>query len=228
MHDSINNRIKNFNHDFAMACKDSKRNEKDISIIAVSKKHDVSLIKDAYQNGFNNFGENFAQELEKKASALKDYEITWHFIGPIQSNKIKLVATHAHWIHSLDREKIILKLNNQCKTLNKNINVCIQVNIDNEVSKSGINPNKLLELSSLVEAQSNLNLRGIMVLPKLSNKIEETKKVMGKCFALHANLKLSYPNADILSMGTTSDFKTAIESGSNMIRVGESIFGKRQ
>tara|TARA_B100001250_G_scaffold167554_1_gene144305 strand:- start:840 stop:1526 length:687 start_codon:yes stop_codon:yes gene_type:complete len=228
MHNSINNKIKNFSHDFAIACRDSKRSEEDISIIAVSKKHDPSLIKDAYQNGFNNFGENFAQELEKKATALKDHEITWHFIGPIQSNKIKLVATHAHWVHSLDREKIILKLNNQCKTLNKNINVCIQVNIDNEVSKSGINPNKLLELSSLVEAQSNLNLRGIMVLPKLSNKIEETKKVMGKCFALHANLKLSYPNADILSMGTTSDFKTAIESGSNMIRVGESIFGKRQ
>ena len=108
------------------------------------------------------------------------------------------------------------------------MNVCVQVNIDNEASKSGIHPDELLKYSSLVEDQSHLNLKGMMVLPKITSDQTENENVMKKCFALHENLKLAYPNAKTLSMGTTSDFESAIKCGSNMIRVGESIFGKRQ
>ena len=108
------------------------------------------------------------------------------------------------------------------------MNVCVQVNIDNEASKSGIHPDELLKYSSLVDKQSHLNLKGMMVLPKITSDQTENENVMKKCFALHANLKLAYPNAKTLSMGTTSDFESAIKCGSNMIRIGESIFGKRQ
>ena len=130
-------------------------------------------------------------------------------------------------MHSIDREKIISKLNSACKEIDKVMNVCIQVNIDNEDTKSGIHPDNLLEFSNLLKDYPNLKLKGMMVLPKLSDDLLHNEKVMGKCFALHANLKLVHPDANILSMGTTSDFESAIKCGSSMIRVGESIFGKR-
>ena len=228
MHDSINDNLQSFQRIFLEACSESDVKPKNISIVAVSKKKDISLIRAVYENGFRDFGENFAQELSEKSNQLKDLDIVWHYIGPIQSNKVKLVAAHAHWVHSIDREKIISKLNSYCSEIQKVMNVCVQVNIDNEASKSGIHPDELLKYSSLVEDQSHLNLKGMMVLPKITSDQTENENVMKKCFALHANLKLAYPNAKTLSMGTTSDFESAIKCGSNMIRIGESIFGKRQ
>jgi pyridoxal phosphate enzyme (YggS family) len=227
MHDSINNNLELFQERFLAACFNADIKPADVLTIAVSKKKDISIIKKVYQHGFKNFGENFAQELAQKSDELTSLDITWHFIGPIQSNKVKLVAAHADWVHSIDREKIISKLNTYCSEVDKIMNVCVQVNIDNEKSKSGVSPDNLLRFSSLINTQSNLKLRGMMVLPKISSDIVENKKVMRKCFALHANLKSAYPDANILSMGTTSDFESAIQCGSNMIRIGESIFGKR-
>ena len=193
----------------------------------MSKKKESSIIRQVFADGFKNFGENFAQELAQKSEDLKDLNIVWHFIGPIQSNKVNLVASSADWVHSIDRKKIISKLDNACKKNNKVMNVCIQINIDNEDTKSGIHPDNLLEFSAFIKEHANLKLRGMMVLPKLSDDLAHNEKVMRKCFALHANLKLVNPDADILSMGTTSDFESAIKCGSNMIRIGESIFGKR-
>jgi hypothetical protein len=227
MYDSINNNIKVFQERFLNACSKSSRKPSDVSIIAVSKKKESSIIRNVYESGYENFGENFAQELAKKSEELKELDIIWHFIGPIQSNKVNLVAASANWVHSIDREKIILKLNSACKEIDKVMNVCIQVNIDNEDTKSGIHPDNLLEFSNLLKEYPNLKLRGMMVLPKLSDDLLHNEKVMRKCFALHANLKLVHPDANILSMGTTSDFESAIKCGSSMIRVGESIFGKR-
>ena len=228
MQDSIENNLDLFEERFKKACSQANRNPSDITKIAVSKRKGTDSIRKVLETGLDNFGENFAQELAQKSEELKDLNIIWHFIGPIQSNKVKLVAGHANWVHSIDREKIIARLDASCKELNKTMNVCIQVNIDNEESKSGIHPDNLLSLSSVVENYGNLKLRGIMVLPKISNTLEEAERVMRKCFALHANLKLAHPDANILSMGTTSDFESAIQCGSNMIRVGESIFGKRE
>ena len=227
MRNLIQDNLKLFKEKFNEACLAASKKESDISIIAVSKKKDKSLIKEVCKSGINNFGENFAQELSEKAKELKEENIIWHFIGPIQSNKVKLVAANAHWVHSLDREKIISKLNAHCEEIQKIMNVCIQVNIDNENTKSGINPNELLNYAALISEKSHLKLKGIMVLPKITNNQKDNEDVMKKCFALHANLKSAYPGAKTLSMGTTSDFESAIRSGSNMIRVGESIFGKR-
>ena len=205
----------------------SQKSEKSISeigIIAVSKKKSLEHIKIAFNLGLKDFGENYAQELQKKSEELQKLKIIWHFIGPIQSNKIKTIARHANWIHSLDRNSIVDKLNRECKSLDKVINGCIQVNISEESSKSGIDSSELMSFANHVDSMENINLKGIMVLPKI---IGDSKEEMRKSKELHEELMSVYPNANYLSMGTTSDFESAIQFGSNLIRVGELIFGKR-
>ena len=181
-------------------------------------------IKIAFNLGLKDFGENYAQELQKKSEELQNLKIIWHFIGPIQSNKIKTIARHANWIHSLDRNSIVNKLNRECKSLDKVINGCIQVNISEESSKSGIDSSELMSFANHVDSMENINLKGIMVLPKITG---DSKEEMRKSKELHEELMSVYPNANYLSMGTTSDFESAIQFGSNLIRVGELIFGKR-
>ena len=202
----------------------SEKSIREIGIIAVSKKKSLEHIKIAFNLGLKDFGENYAQELQKKSEELQKLKIIWHFIGPIQSNKIKTIARHANWIHSLDRNSIVDKLNRECKSLDKVINGCIQVNISEESSKSGIDSSELMSFANHVDSMENINLKGIMVLPKI---IGDSKEEMRKSKELHEELMSVYPNANYLSMGTTSDFESAIQFGSNLIRVGELIFGKR-
>ena len=202
----------------------SEKSISEIGIIAVSKKKSLEHIKIAFNLGLKDFGENYAQELQKKSEELQNLKIIWHFIGPIQSNKIKTIARHANWIHSLDRNSIVDKLNRECKSLNKVINGCIQVNISEESSKSGIDSSELMSFANHVDSMENINLKGIMVLPKITG---DSKEEMRKSKELHEELMSVYPNANYLSMGTTSDFESAIQFGSNLIRVGELIFGKR-
>ena len=205
------------------ASKTVSRNLDDIFLIAVSKKKNIEHIRTAKNLGINNFGENYAQELEEKANNI-DGNVCWHFIGPLQSNKAKIIAKYADWIHTIDRKKIADKVNEECKKINKIINACIQVNISNESTKSGINPENLMDFAKYVDSMENINLKGIMVLPSLG---ENNKKQMQDSKLLHEELVSAFPHAEYLSMGTTNDFETAIVSGSNMIRVGELIFGKR-
>ena len=207
----------------AKASKTVSKNLGDIFLIAVSKKKNIEHIRTAQNLGINNFGENYAKELEEKANNIDGY-VCWHFIGPTQSNKAKIIAKHADWIHTIDRKKIADKINEECKKINKTINACIQVNISNEPTKSGINPENLMIFAKYVDSMENINLKGIMVLPSLG---ENNKKQMQDSKLLHEELLSVFPNAEYLSMGTTNDFETAIVSGSNMIRVGELIFGKR-
>ncbi|MFL2704635.1 MAG: YggS family pyridoxal phosphate-dependent enzyme [Gammaproteobacteria bacterium] len=202
----------------------SEKSISEIGIIAVSKKKSLEHIKIAFNLGLKDFGENYAQELQKKSEELQNLKIIWHFIGPIQSNKIKTIARHANWIHSLDRNSIVDKLNRECKSLDKVINGCIQVNISEESSKSGIDSSELMSFANHVDSMENINLKGIMVLPKITG---DSKEEMRKSKELHEELMSVYPNANYLSMGTTSDFESAIQFGSNLIRVGELIFGKR-
>ena len=207
----------------AKASKTVSKNLGDIFLIAVSKKKNIEHIRTAQNLGINNFGENYAQELEEKANNI-DGNVCWHFIGPLQSNKAKIIAKYADWIHTIDRKKIADKVNEECKKINKIINACIQVNISNESTKSGINPENLMDFAKYVDSMENINLKGIMVLPSLG---ENNKKQMQDSKLLHEELISVFPHAEYLSMGTTNDFETAIVSGSNMIRVGELIFGKR-
>ena len=198
-----------------------------VLLIAVSKKKDIEAIKIAFNSGIKDFGENYAQELAKKSDFFKDQRIVWHFIGPIQSNKIKLIAKHASWIHSLDRSKVVEKLNKECLQAKRYINALIQINISGEDTKSGISPDDLIEFAEYVNSQTNINLKGIMVLPRINGNFNEKEEEMIKAKKLHTTLVNKFPHASYLSMGTTSDFECAIANGSNMIRVGELIFGKR-
>ena len=207
----------------AKASKAVSKNLNDVYLIAVSKKKSIEHIRTAEDLGIDNFGENYAQELEDKAKNI-DRNVSWHFIGPLQSNKAKIIAKYADWIHTIDRKKIADKINEECKKINKIINACIQVNISNESTKAGINPENLLVFAKYVDSMENINLKGIMVLPSLG---ENNKKQMQDSKLLHEELVSVFPHAEFLSMGTTNDFETAIVSGSNMIRVGELIFGKR-
>ena len=207
----------------AKASKTVSKNLGNIFLIAVSKKKSIEHIRTAKDLGIDNFGENYAQELENKARNI-DRNVNWHFIGPLQSNKAKIIAKYADWIHTIDRKKIADKINEECKKINKIINACIQVNISNESTKAGINPENLLVFAKYVDSMENINLKGIMVLPSLG---ENNKKQMQDSKLLHEELVSVFPHAEFLSMGTTNDFETAIVSGSNMIRVGELIFGKR-
>ena len=201
----------------SIASKAVSKDADDIFLIAVSKKKSLEHIKMAEDIGIKHFGENYAQELEDKATNING-KITWHFIGPLQSNKSKIIAKYADWIHTIDRKKIADKINDECKKINKVINACIQVNISDESTKSGINPDDLLVFAKYVDSMENINLKGIMVLPNLGI---DNKTQMKNSKSLHEKLLLSFPKAKYLSMGTT------IKSGSNMIRVGELIFGKR-
>lgn len=216
--------INAINNSIDELCSSINRSRDEITLIAVSKKKSFELVKIALENGINNFGENYAQELQEKSSLIDSDNIVWHFIGPIQSNKVKVIANNADWIHTLEREKIIRKFNDECKKINKVINGCIQINISSEKSKSGCSPDELFDIAKLVESMENINLKGIMVLPSLG---ENNKKQMQDSKLLHEELVSVFPHAEYLSMGTTNDFETAIVSGSNMIRVGELIFGKR-
>ena len=199
--------------------------KKEIAIIPVSKKKSVAQIREAYDLGFREFGENYAQELSEKASDLPNVE--FHFIGAIQSNKIKTIAKNASWVHTIDRVKVAKMLDAECKKLDKTLNILIQINISNEPSKNGIS---LIELDNFIKAISifkNLKMKGIMVLPDISVSNEEQKETMLLAKKTLDKIKKMHPEAICLSMGTTHDYKLAIECGSNMIRIGESIFGKR-
>ena len=215
--------INSLNFKISEASKTVSKNLNDIFLIAVSKKKSIEHIRIIKELGINNFGENYAQELEDKAINF-DSNVNWHFIGPLQSNKAKIIAKYADWIHTIDRKKIADKINDECKKINKVINACIQINISKESTKSGITPENMLVFAKYVDSMENINLKGIMVLPSLG---EKNRKQMQVSKLLHEELKSAFPNAKYLSMGTTNDFETAIVCGSNMIRVGELIFGKR-
>ena len=215
--------INSLNFRISKAGKTVSKNLNDIFLIAVSKKKSIEHITKAKELGIKNFGENYAQELENKAINF-DKDVNWHFIGPLQSNKAKIIAKHADWIHTIDRKKIAEKINDECKKINKIISACIQINISKEPTKSGINPEDMLVFAKYVNSMENINLKGIMVLPSLG---EKNRKQMQMSKLLHEELVSTFPDAKYLSMGTTNDFETAIVSGSNMIRVGELIFGKR-
>ena len=163
--------------------------------------------------------------MSEKASYLPNVE--FHFIGAIQSNKIKTIAKNASWVHTIDRVKVAKMLDAECKKLDKTLNILIQINISNEPSKNGIS---LIELDNFIKAISifkNLKMKGIMVLPDISVSSEAQKETMLLAKKTLDKIKKMHPEASCLSMGTTHDYKLAIECGSNMIRIGESIFGKR-
>ena len=204
-----------------------KKNIKsDTTIIAVSKKKPADLIEKAYKNGILDFGENYLQEALAKISTLKHLNISWHFIGKIQSNKCKEIAKNFNWVHTVDRYKIAKLLSENCP-LNKSINVLIQVNIDDEKSKNGINESEIYSLAKKIISLPNLNLKGIMVIPKNTTDSKLTEISFAKTKQIAIELNKNFKGVNEISMGMSNDFELAIKNGSTMIRIGTGIFGER-
>ena len=200
--------------------------EKKTSIIAVSKKKSAELVEQAYLLGIKNFGENYLQEALQKIVSLNHLDINWHFIGKIQSNKCKDIAKNFQWVHTIDRYKIAKRLNDSCP-VNKIINVLIQINIDNEENKSGINESKLFDLAEKISVLPNLKLKGIMVIPKNNFEINLIEQSFKKTLEISLKLRNKFSEANEISMGMSNDFELAIKNGSTMVRIGTGIFGER-
>ena len=205
-----------------------KRKKNSVLLMAVSKTHSVEKIKTAYLAGQKDFGENYLQESVEKISKLKDLDIVWHFIGSIQSNKAKLIAENFDWVHSIDKEKTLKKINALRKTSGKKLNVCIQVNSDNEETKSGISFCEVEEFLKKTKNLDMINIRGLMAIPKPEEthiaQLESFKKIKNIFDDL---VKKGY-KLDTLSIGMSSDYNAAIEAGSTVIRIGTAIFGERK
>jgi len=208
------------------ACIQAKKSALDVLLLAVSKKHSADKIQQLYQMGQTQFGENYVQEGVDKVQALADLGIEWHFIGPIQSNKSRLVSEHFHWVHTIGNEKIARRLSDQRPSQMPSLNVLIQINISGQDSKSGITLNQLDALATSISNMENLTLRGLMCIPAPLDEaaLKGEFKQMHQAFL---ELKNQYPQVDTLSMGMSADLKTAIECGSTMVRIGSAIFGAR-
>ena len=200
--------------------------EKDIRLVAVSKGQNYSAIKCAFDSGQRLFGENYLQEALEKKEFLNDLEIEWHFIGPIQSNKCKLISQNFSWVQSVDRIKVANKLNDSLKDQNS-INVCIQINISNEGSKSGLKINEIDSLAKHINTLDKLTLRGLMAIPTNTYDEEILRNEYNQLKGIYENLKKKYISVDTLSMGMSNDYLLALENGANLVRIGSKIFGKR-
>ena len=227
MYQSIESRFQTVKANVDLACSGINQSPQSVRIIAVSKLQSTDIIKEAYDNGVRDFGENYAQELHQKVGSCPA-DIIWHFIGPIQTNKLKLIAEAADWVHSIDRMKVASKLDNACKRLNKNMSVLIQVNIDNEPTKSGVKTEDVLTFAKEINSHcSNLELRGLMFMPDINASSKEKLKTYANIQSLQTSLKEILPNCTELSLGTSGDYVEAIIAGSSMVRIGETLLGPR-
>ncbi len=206
---------------------DIKRAAADVRLVAVSKRQPITKITALYENGQRDFAENFVQEALEKIQALAMLNITWHFIGRIQSNKLKQIATAFDWVQSVDSLKAATRLNTYCEVLDKKMQVCVCVNLDNEAQKSGVAPAALIELATQIQLLSHLALRGIMLIPQPQQSYEQQRVAFTRAKQLFDELKLVLPQVDTLSMGMSDDYQAAIDAGSTMIRIGTALFGKR-
>ncbi len=198
-----------------------------VKLIAVSKHQPLTAIQEAYQAGQVAFGENYVQEMQEKSEALANPPIEWHFIGPIQSNKTKTIAELASWLHSIDRLKIAQRLNEQRPTHLPPLQVCIQVNLSEEASKSGVSPDEIEPLAKAIQHLPKLKLRGLMAIPAPCHDFESQRVVFRQLNQLKNHLNTQGFALDTLSMGMTDDMEAAIAEGASHVRIGTAIFGAR-
>ena len=228
---TISRKIDAVKDEVASTCAKADRAHSSVVICGASKTRSPAEIREAFECGIRDFGENYVQEAEPKMQALADAEINWHFIGRVQSNKTKQIAEHFDWVQTVDRFSIARRLSDaRAKASKKDqpLNVCIQVNMDEEEQKAGVNVDELPDLIRETAQLPNLRLRGLMIIPKApeqaSNSIDPFIKLK-MLFETHAPSEASH--WDTLSMGMSGDFKEAIEAGATIIRLGTSIFGPR-
>ena len=205
---------------------DASKIDKNVKLVAVSKKKSWENILEAYENGISDFGENYLQESLEKISKLKDLKINWHFIGNIQSNKCEEIAKNFDWVHTIDRLKVARLIDKYCPE-DKSIKCLIQINIDDEESKSGIRVEEveffLKELSSL----KKIKICGLMIIPNPNVELSDLQQTFKSIKMLADRLNENYENLTEISMGMSRDFELAIKEGSTIVRLGETIFGAR-
>jgi pyridoxal phosphate enzyme (YggS family) len=209
------------------ACQSAGRLTHSVSLLAVSKTWGPEAVRAAHAGGQTAFGENYIQEAVDKIMALRGLPLVWHCIGPIQSNKTRLVAEHFDWVHSVDRLKIAQRLSEQRPAHLPPLQVCIQVNVDGGETKSGVSPQALPELAQAVADMPRLHLRGLMTIPEPAETDAQMRAVHAQAKALFESLRQQGLPLDTLSMGMSADMAAAIAEGSTMVRVGTAIFGKR-
>lgn len=206
-----------------------EREANTVKLLAVSKGQSSDAIKQAFEAGISDFGENYLQEAQVKMRALSDLAIHWHFIGPIQSNKTRGIAQDFEWVHSVGREEIAMMLAKYRPAHLPALNICLQINLDEEESKSGVSPIQAEKLALFVGQLPSLTLRGLMTIPRPQDNSQQQYESFLRLASLLADLnkKLNL-SMDTLSMGMSDDFEAAIRAGSTLVRIGRAIFGERQ
>ena len=226
--DKIGKNILKIKQDIKAAEKKFNRDSNSVLLMAVSKTQSVENILKAYEAGQRDFGENYIQESIEKIVELKNLDITWHFIGKIQSNKSKYIAENFDWIHSIDKISTLKKINDLRKNVEEKLNVCVQVNIDSEDSKSGIFVDEVEDFIIKASIFEKLKIRGLMAIPMYNPEHDSQYKTFAKIKNLFDSLIKKNYKLDTLSIGMSSDYNAAIEAGSTIVRIGTSIFGERK
>jgi pyridoxal phosphate enzyme (YggS family) len=211
-----------------LSAQKSQRNPADIRLLAVSKTRPAAELRAAYACGLREFGESYLQEALPKMAELADLPLIWHFIGPLQSNKTRAIAERFHWVHSVDREKIARRLSEQRPPGAPPLQVCIQLNISGEASKSGVTPAQLPALVQSVQALPRLRLRGLMAIPATTANTALQRLAFARVRSALEELRPLAPAMDTLSMGMSGDFESAIAEGATLVRIGTAIFGARE
>lgn len=225
---TIKQNLVNVRSHIDIAAQQCGRSPEEITLLAVSKTKPVSDIEKAIACGQTEFGENYVQEGVDKINYFSDNNtLVWHFIGPLQSNKTRLVAEHFDWCHTIDRLKIAQRLSDQRPDTLPPLNILIQINISDEMSKSGIELTELDGLAAQISILSGIKLRGLMAIPAPENDYDKQVEVLEKMHLAFKQLQTQYPNIDTLSMGMTNDMEAAIRCGSTLVRIGTAIFGER-
>ena len=212
----------------AKATQNCHRPSDSVHLLAVSKTKPAEFIRAAYAAGQTQFGENYLQEALEKQLELSELPLEWHFIGPIQSNKTKAIAENFDWVHSVDRLKVAQRLNEQRPPEKGPLNVCLQINLDNETSKSGISLAEVPDLLASCRNLPSIRVRGFMTIPARRTQHEDQQAALEPMRQLLQQSSLGHPELDTLSMGMSNDLEAAIAAGSTLVRIGTDIFGSRQ
>ncbi len=204
------------------------RPKRSVQLIAVSKTHPPEKIREAYQAGQRHFGENYLQEALDKIHALSDLDITWHYVGPIQSNKTRPIAENFHWVHSVDRERIAARLSDQRPSALPPLRILLQANISEESTKAGVSLRELPELATSCRGKKGIVLSGLMAIPAPNKYFEQQSKAFRRLKLARDQLQeQGFNHCRELSMGMSSDYEAAVAEGATMIRIGTDIFGPR-
>ena len=225
---TITDNLQRVRAQIAASCTECGRNPNEVALLAVSKTFGPDAVRQAYAAGQREFGENYIQEGVEKIALLADLPgIVWHMIGPIQSTKTRVVAEHFAWVHSIDRLKTAERLSAQRPPQLAPLQVCVQINMDGGLNKSGVAPDEALQLANAVAQLPGLQLRGMMVIPEPTADLAVARAIFQSAKDLFGAMKHQHPELDTLSMGMSADMQLAVAAGSSMVRVGTAIFGQR-